>query len=803
MSSNSRDQNPDISCLVALLRSFSESNVTEDDEGFEHPIEFYDEDNKSQSTKKGDKTTRDDDKPRYNRRRRLWMALGVLLVLVVLIAVLVSTRRNRSNKSSASSFDRLEDCGRRRLLRRLMGITTTKRDGLYKDNLPPWTKEGVRRLDSQHEEDSHVNVGCFRVEDSPDNRTVTGETYLERVQACDAACTTHYFGLSSEDEDDFEEDDDTVTCYCYVERPKHRLSIGPCHQIDVVYDVCDDEDTKRQEMEVYFDPHWNEGCSQDTTSTVRNFLVEENDVPFGFDIVTSEFGPSPFELYKDECGTNVYEVQTEVSLAEHRPSTSQGSSNDPMLTDTYILLQVSQGSRKLTTTVSTVEEDVLRLRGDLAASLYGSRRVGFSGQIFSAGSTVAGLGDTRQTNMMRSRGAQEAGSNVFTSFGVKRLAEVKIVDFDNKRDFVTFNPEFGALLRSYRQSDFAKSTAQQIFRTYGMFVVTRGIFGGFMELRATMLASDVLDVFSETEAARQCYESFVSSSASYYGFQGEAPTGASGCGAEATNAFEAARREYELNTGEEEVVGGSAQDRDLVVSPEMSTLLTSRDMYPLGDDGFEFRPLTDFLSPRVISPLEIKRYQIPEAGFTEIQEKLRVHLREELLELQDVLDTQCGDCDIPYMVRLPDSWGFNCTCHEPQPPPAPVFEDITQEPEEPELAAIAGTYRIQIRRRGEIYWGIGSHNQGTLVIPPSGPLIYNRQKVTEYVYEKDRKFLYWSEHGDVTSRVEITFYSVKDDASFFEDKPEFTASYAFIGVIDDGWFAADEMRGFLEKEEGN
>ncbi len=64
---------------------------------------------------------------------------------------------------------------------------------------------------------------------------------------------------------------------------------------------------------MYFRVNKDETCNQVTTSKVRNFLVEENDVPFGFDIVTNQFRPSPFELYKTECGTNIYEVQTEVS----------------------------------------------------------------------------------------------------------------------------------------------------------------------------------------------------------------------------------------------------------------------------------------------------------------------------------------------------------------------------------------------------------------------------------------------------------------------------------------------------------
>ena len=69
-------------------------------------------------------------------------------------------------------------------------------------------------------------------------------------------------------------------------------------------------------MEVYFKPNFDDTCNQATTSTVRNFLVEEDDAPFGFDIVTNQFRPSPFELFKDQCGTNIYEVQTEVSWSD-------------------------------------------------------------------------------------------------------------------------------------------------------------------------------------------------------------------------------------------------------------------------------------------------------------------------------------------------------------------------------------------------------------------------------------------------------------------------------------------------------
>ena len=469
----------------------------------------------------------------------------------------------------------------------------------------------------------------------------------------------------------------------------------------------------------------------------------------------------------------------------------------------FCVAQVSQGSRKLTTTLDTIEEDVVQRRGDLEASMYGGHQTGLNGWFWGGGRSVAGWGDRRQYNLFRSSGAQQDGSAVFTSFGVQRMAEVKIVDFENKRDFVTLSPEFGALLRSYRQ-DHDRETARQIFRTYGMFVVTRGIFGGYVELRTTMLASDVSELFIDEEHARMCYESYVSTRERTFGFVGGAAynpsMGTDSCDAKAIDALEAARRAFELETGETDVVGGNAVDNELVVTPATSTLLTSGDMYPLGDNGLELRPLTDFLAPQVISPLEIKRYHLDESDFADIQASLRKHLREEMLELQDVVDEQCSKCEVPYLVPLPDSWGFKCTCFEPSRHPF-GFEDVTQSPTSHAFEPIAGAYRCEIRRRGEQYWGVGLYNQASLEIFADGTFSYNGRRVQAYEYDPDRKFLSWKEQGTTETRVDITFYAIKKDESFFGDQSNSTVTMAFMGVIDDGWFAADEIRGFLIDDE--
>lgn len=302
----------DLSCLIALLKSFAETNANED-EGIEHPIAFYDENEKKCRREEAEEERR----MRWRKRRRGIIAAVLLLLLIgiLLIAVLVSknNREERSTRASAAA-QRERECGGGRLLRSSSSSTRSPEQQILRELALQDLDQRMLDVESKNK---FSNIGCFRLQYSPDNRTVYAETWAERVQACDAACPTHYFGIAAEDvdEDEFEDDEDTVTCYCYVDRPKERLNIGPCHRVEVLYDPCiNKKEQDRQEMEVFYDPLIRTECNQDTTSTVRNFLVEEDDVPFGFDIITNSYRTSPFELYKDECGTNVYEVQTEVSV---------------------------------------------------------------------------------------------------------------------------------------------------------------------------------------------------------------------------------------------------------------------------------------------------------------------------------------------------------------------------------------------------------------------------------------------------------------------------------------------------------
>ena len=73
---------------------------------------------------------------------------------------------------------------------------------------------------------------------------------------------------------------------------------------------------------MYFNNEPSENCDVSNTETIRNFFVQEEDAPFSFDIISNKFLPSPFLLENEKCGTNIYEIQTEVSVGSTSVTTT-------------------------------------------------------------------------------------------------------------------------------------------------------------------------------------------------------------------------------------------------------------------------------------------------------------------------------------------------------------------------------------------------------------------------------------------------------------------------------------------------
>ena len=220
---------------------------------------------------------------------------------------------------------------------------------------------------------------------------------------------------------------------------------------------------------------------------------------------------------------------------------------------------------------------------------------------------------------------------------VKRIAEVKLVDFDNNFNFVTFKNQFANLLRRYRDSGFDIAVAEEIFDKYRMFVVERGLFG-YKQLRSTA-TSDDFDQFSSSENDfRLCYEAAMAAKGeALFGLiKAEAGGEIQGCNAFARSKMERLQQQFSQEVTNEVVQGGQIIDLELgggksfVVSPGDSILLTDQVKYPQGDSGIKLRFLTDFLIPEKISPLEVKRHLITEEEFGVIQSHLETRVKEVL-----------------------------------------------------------------------------------------------------------------------------------------------------------------------------
>ena len=475
------------------------------------------------------------------------------------------------------------------------------------------------------------DYGCF-YHDEDENTYISeqlsgeGGSMDARAEECNDICDTKHFAITDK------------MCFCYVKAPATRLTIGSCASIT---ETCLGRDKM---MDAFLKGVVTEECNQENTVAVRNFFVEEDDAPFGYDITSNSFRLSPFELEKDECGTNIYEVQTEVSEGTNTLSTNSK--------------EVSEFA----------SERRLHISNSVSVSASVSAWIPF---IVNGGASVMASLDTEVNSIMKYSGSTTIGSKVFTSFGVKRIAEIKLVDFDNRFSFVTFNTQFANLLRKYRDSGYSLEVAEEIFEKYGMFVVERGLFGGYRQLRSTVTSQDIETFSSSENDFRLCYELAMSVNAKkYFGLvEGEASSEIAGCTELAQKNMNRRQEQFSQEVTSENIQGGTIIDLDgkksFIVSPQDSTLLTDLDKYPEGDDGIKLRILSDFLLPDKVSPLEVKRHLITEKQFEEIRNRLDAHIVEVLQKQLDTLDgcPKSTQCTVPY---LEDD--EKCACYAPKEP---------------------------------------------------------------------------------------------------------------------------------------
>lgn len=281
--------------------------------------------------------------------------------------------------------------------------------------------------------------------------------------------------------------------------------------------------------------------------------------------------------------------------------------------------------------------------------------------------------------LMRSPDAQSFDGRLYTSFIVKRLAEIKIQDFENKMNFVTFSDQFANLLRVYRDSDYNVFVAKEIFDRYGMFVVERGHLGGYRHIKAFFRQDEINSYGISDSDLENCFRLMSTTEFQKIDMFSYAPGSWAACTDTVRSFILDATYDTLLvplgNDGEmiygdhdDTLKGGHISVGDLwqqfLVDPDDSILLTSREHYPDGDEGIKLRPITDFLVSSKISPLEVKRHLITETQFDEIKNRLEEHMIESLSATYENLQQcqfQSTGCLLSFLSKDKESCSY---CYE-------------------------------------------------------------------------------------------------------------------------------------------
>lgn len=233
------------------------------------------------------------------------------------------------------------------------------------------------------------------------------------------------------------------SCHCYDILPdpieEYRLTFSGCSESSLPQD---------QKMSFYFNTaDQAESCAVDDLLTLRNRMVGTGEVKFGYDLIHNTFAPSNhFKLFNEGCSTNIFTLSPET-----------------MSTRAEVLTQAEQVA-----TFATNRR--LQVKTSLSHSTGGS---GVLKKIFQIGGKVSFSLDNEFTSTLKSSGAQEDSSRVFTATGVDGVANVYVDNFESKRYFVTLSKTFIDAIRDYKTCGYCRSEADHIIREYGHVVLTR------------------------------------------------------------------------------------------------------------------------------------------------------------------------------------------------------------------------------------------------------------------------------------------------------------------------------------------
>ncbi|CAB9510331.1 expressed unknown protein [Seminavis robusta] len=465
----------------------------------------------------------------------------------------------------------------------------------------------------------YQSAGCFKDVDTLDSDQLLCGPDQAPLE-CSLRCPSRFFGIPM----------GTTTCRCFSQIKSDRIGLQAC---------VPGSDSTSMDLFVNQSPRITQ-CDDPMARAVVEFLLQQrSNATWGFDIVSNRWKESPFELYAEGCHTNVYDV----TVLEAEAVTTR----ETFVMDVKSYATQRRGERSVSILYdedTTSEISVLAEEMEILAE------------------QVSGVADPRQVSLFFYLSDENPNSKLFTTSAAKRLAKVEVTNFSEKTNFVTFSPSFRQSLLNYLNGGFQKEMAFEIFDRYGSFAVVRSMMGAFMELRLPLDSIQYDNTFDSIVHSQSCFEIATQAEASRLGFPDAPGTiDDTTCSPNVIRALQQLRSEYRDFTEEPATVGGKtecqlkATECDFIVDISTSRPLTANDKYPFGDfGGYQLRPLSDFLSPTRVSPLEIARMQVTEERFTELQRNLKAHTVEYLREMQEKLEacvSECKESDYPAYIQ--------------------------------------------------------------------------------------------------------------------------------------------------------
>lgn len=462
-------------------------------------------------------------------------------------------------------------------------------------------------------------IGCYV---APENSAV--QRVERRDRDCAAACVTEYFAVSPNTPD---------TCLCIPD-------VGPAlfdtkgNTTRLSFDQCSFV-ARSNIVEVYFRLLQAEtDCTNDDARALRDILTSAGNSPKGLDVFTGEKKPTIFQLHKDGCNTNMWNI-----IGDRQGQSSQ------------VEMETFKAEKVVTEKRFEFFQSI-KTEGSVGIPLIAQFKSSLSASI------------DMKSRMKESR--RSLSESKFIEANAKRtIARIEIPA--SRKHFVTLqgtgSSGFLGRLVDYNISGYSESEGMKILKQFGQIVLTEAAFGGYYQSIAEYNREIEETLRVDEREIKACYAAKADGSGVFKGIRLGGSAETESCTETGENKLEHHLASLVNKVKNTKFVGGDIVDDEFVVTPEHSVLLIKPELYDAGEKP-KMVWLPDILQGDLISPHTCKQSGLSEDDFQRIHVKLRGLLKK-LLENVDKTIDECGCEGVSFLDDFTYEDGkisSNCEC---------------------------------------------------------------------------------------------------------------------------------------------